>query len=100
MAPPPPPPPPDLRTEVSRLARLRHVQGALPPVLRGAPVAALAVGALAARLAGAARNPVEDRLLGPVGTIELAPPPPPSTKKKPEDGKTCLETPPPAPSDP
>ncbi|KAH8885596.1 hypothetical protein GQ53DRAFT_845281 [Thozetella sp. PMI_491] len=71
------------------IAKLGAIKSTLPVILRAAPAAAIAVGAVASQIARSDRNLVEDRLLGnendamllgsPEGTRNTAKPPKPDS---------------------
>ena len=56
--------PASLRAEVSKLARLTHVQNGLPPAMRGLPLVAIAVGEAISRATKSSSNLIEERILG------------------------------------
>ena len=58
--------PPSLRAEVSKLARLSHVQNGLPPAMRSLPIVAIALGEAISRATKSSSNLIEERMLGKV----------------------------------
>lgn len=63
----------NLKGELSKLARLTNVQSGLPPILKVAPVIAIAVAQRLPKTADG-RNLIEDRLLGTSEAIFLSSP--------------------------
>lgn len=68
------------KKELSKLARLGAVKNSLPPTLRVAPVAAIAVGAVISKAMGAGEgsNFVESAVIGKDEDVTLLGPPPPT----------------------
>lgn len=66
---------PSLRAEVSKLARLSHVQNGLPPAMRALPLVALALGEAISKATKSSTNVVEELMLGPDETFLLKYPP-------------------------
>lgn len=66
--------PPSLRAEVSKLARLSHVQNGLPPAMRALPLVAIALGEAISRATKNPTNLIEERMLGPDETFQLGGP--------------------------
>ena len=62
--------PPSLKTEVSKLMKLSHIQNGLAPVMRGLPVAVIFAGDVISKVTKG-ENTVEQRMLGVDETFML-----------------------------